>query len=1177
MGDIGWGIDVGVGSLSLAVIELDANGAPIGLLDGAVEIFPASAGAAERRGHQSMRTQIQRRSARLRALKRRLIDLFDLSDGFDAPPPKAPKALKGAGADTSRVALRARGLREPLEATDLARAILHIAKNRGQRLTRAMGGEDAATAEHKAAQKEAAEAQGRAQWTADLLRRLGDERGLGRPAHPAELLQRDAEAGKPTRLRKDRPDAPVFTRAMVEAEFDALLATQAGAPGYGAVLTPDVLTDLRTAVFHEAEGKRPAIGKCRFRTRGADGGIEDRLPIGSDLFQTKRIYEEANNLRLIDPLTGAARALTLAERDAVAAAALAGRDVSGGTVRTLLKLGRGRDARQTSLDVAETGRKAAAKIKGHQIAAAFKRADALDLWEVMAEEERGDVADLLREEEDFERVRDALLARGLSPEAACAIANAPIAAGRSAAGPTATRLILEQLKADVISAYEATRRAGLEDPSLSTPQLDRLPYYGAVLTESCVGATYKGHDPLEVQFGRIPNPVVHQALNRLRRMGNAFLKRYGKPKRICIELARDLNKSADERAEDERRAAANAKKNDSYLLKLFEDAPQAKRKLSRDDRLKIKLHRLQNGRCLYTGQELSVAQLFDGSTAIDHILPRAETLDDGLANLALCTRPANDHKAKRTPFNAFSGGYQGREYAQILEQAKARGPGVFWRFQPDAMDRFKDRAEFRERFLVDTRYIGKAARRYLTTVCADPNGVVCVNGRLTSLLRRHWGLDGLIREIMEEDGASPPEALAETEAEAQAEAETAAEAEDPPPVSEQIARRREREKKLRLDHRHHLLDAVVAGCTTRRDVQRIHTIAGRFDRAPDQGELEQVIEAYLDEFRGAGLPWRPAFRAAVKALLTNDPKRYTGEARPASRVLRKPDHNARGKLHAASNYGAICRDPGDPSLFVVTQHKSLSDLAAAPDPAKALAGIVDMGRAEAILRAAVAAGAKGWWGGEDDPVASLTNLQRDLAGMRDAIRARAESAPESAGKSERERLKWAIERHGQETGRRRYTKVSVMTARILKPGPTPEARPLLLAPTKTDGSNHCLDIVRDKEGAVAMRVIARLDANQPGGLDPAPGETLLLRLHADDLVEMLDGSGSDARRRLYRLVSLSDGDLEFLPVEEARPVKQTPPGVRTRIASLKALRARKPAQVVLDGAGRVRWRSPALN
>jgi hypothetical protein len=54
MVDVLWGIDVGVGSLGFSVIELNDKGQPSRIVDGITQVFPASAGAAERRSHRSI-------------------------------------------------------------------------------------------------------------------------------------------------------------------------------------------------------------------------------------------------------------------------------------------------------------------------------------------------------------------------------------------------------------------------------------------------------------------------------------------------------------------------------------------------------------------------------------------------------------------------------------------------------------------------------------------------------------------------------------------------------------------------------------------------------------------------------------------------------------------------------------------------------------------------------------------------------------------------------------------------------------------------------------------------------------------------------------------------------------------------------------------------------------------
>ena len=103
---IGWGIDVGVSSIVLAVLELDDDGEPQRLIDGQARIFKAATGGAERRGHRSSRTQYQRRSARLARLRACLSRLLNLTTEIDDAPAdrKITVARRGVKSDGAPLA-----------------------------------------------------------------------------------------------------------------------------------------------------------------------------------------------------------------------------------------------------------------------------------------------------------------------------------------------------------------------------------------------------------------------------------------------------------------------------------------------------------------------------------------------------------------------------------------------------------------------------------------------------------------------------------------------------------------------------------------------------------------------------------------------------------------------------------------------------------------------------------------------------------------------------------------------------------------------------------------------------------------------------------------------------------------------------------------------------------------
>ncbi len=1152
---IGWGIDVGVASLGFAVIELDAADRPAALIDGVALIYPAPTGGAERTRHKSMRTQNKRRAARIKELRSELARLFGLDPDFDSENvhPDLTEGLTKKGKprrNNSRVRLREHGLSERLSAGDLARAVLHIAKNRGQRLTRGLTDDAKADArQQKKNDEERRSMANTANTTKQELEKLGNERGFDGHAHPSQLLMNRAGTTGTTRLKKDREGMPVFTRAMVREELDALLKAQRR--HHTEVLTDAVCEKLKETIFEEAEPKAPVIGKCCYGVRGADDEIETRLPRGSDLFQRKRIFEEVNNLRLISSKTAKESPLSRAQRDRLESVLRKGRDLTATGVRGKLGLGKGALADKTSLDISGTrkGRKTAGALKGHPLAAAMAKADALEQWQGFDEDLREKIACLVRTENDKEVLRDGLTTLGLSEEASQALSDVRPPATYSAAGETATRKLLAELEADVISNHEAEKRAGLEALDPPPHRRDRLPYYGEVLQGWCVGGDGVPGGADEAHLGRIPNPVVHVGLNQLRKTANAYLNLYGKPTRICVELGRDLNKSAEAREQIEKESDSNRRENEQYI----ETLGIHKRKLTRKDLLRMKLHRMQDEECLYTGKSIGMEQLFDGSVEIDHILPFADTLDDGIANLALAFTEANQFKGKNPPYEAFSPRYKGKDYEHILGRAWKRGKSIHWRFKEDAMERYKDRDAFRSRFLNDTRYVARMAKRYLSCVCADPDGVVCLNGRITSTLRHEWGLDTVIRRLMIADGRLDAE-----------EVERAKDGE----TLDQLRARRERMDKIRWDHRHHLLDAIVAACTTRGDVQHLQTLA-----AWDTGDKRRKRPG------ADGMCWQPGFRKFVEAFLENEGRGDTRGERPVTAVVAKPDHDPRGGLHEETNYGVICKVPGSSGQYVTRHHVAISDLNEAKQ-------IKALGVPETAIRAvekAVERGARMWWGGEDPLSALRDNLARDLAGLRGRLlelmdetpaadweKARSDEGPSNA------RAKWATNRYIEETGRRRFTRIQVMSLRVLK-GPLHRGKKPRRA--NKPGGNDRLVYFIDGNGDPDLEVVSTLDANTPGFRERwrREGGRPLFVLRKDDLVEMAtDPKDRASQRRLYRTVSFShtgQPDLEFLPVEEARSDRQ----VRTRIQSVGAFRDRAPAMVLCDPTGRVRWRGRRVN
>ena len=457
------------------------------------------------------------------------------------------------------------------------------------------------------------------------------------------------------------------------------------------------------------------------------------------------------------------------------------------------------------------------------------------------------------------------------------------------------------------------------------------------------------------------------------------------------------------------------------------------------------------------------------------------------------------------------------------------------------------------------------AARYLSCVCDDPNGVVSLNGRITSDLRHKWGLHTVIRDIMVADGR-----LDAADMERPDEGETL----------DEIRARRIRANKIRWDHRHHPLDAIVAACTTRSDVQRLQTLAARDTGDESASEILAQIRRADPDFRNTGICWRPEFRGTVKAFLQGQGRDDATHGRPTTSVVRKADHDPRGQLHEATNYGLICEVPDRDRQYVARNHVSISEGLDAKQ-------IEALGVPETAIQAVERAknqGAQFWWGGHD-PVSSLRdNLACDLDKMRERLLELMGEAPPKvlekastdAGRK-KARAEWAKKQYIAETGRHRFTRVQIVSLRILK-GPLKHGKkPRQANPT---GGNDRLVYFVNGEGERDVEVVSTLDANTPGFQERwrREGGRLLFILRKDDLVEMLaDPTKPDSPRCLYRTASFSypgSLDLEFVPVEEARSGR---PPKHVRISSLGKFSARAPEVVVCDPTGRVRWRGPHLN
>ncbi|MDR2883702.1 MAG: type II CRISPR RNA-guided endonuclease Cas9, partial [Deferribacteraceae bacterium] len=404
---------------------------------------------------------------------------------------------------------------------------------------------------------------------------------------------------------------------------------------------------------------------------------------------------------------------------------------------------------------------------------------------------------------------------------------------------------------------------------LSVEALEKiLPYmrHGLMYSEACKEAEYQHYMPLSDEVidelphyteplqrylladgSKIANPTVHIALNQLRKIINAIVKRYGNPQQIVVEMARDLPMGAEERRKIINLQKDNQKENER-IRKAIEDL---ERTPSIDSILRYKLWEEQRHRCIYSGKTINAAEALSHECEIDHILPYSKTHDDSKSNKVLCFKSSNQYKRDRSPYEVWG---DTDNYLEILDRAKELPAGKRWRFESSAMEKFDKQDEFLDSQLNDTRYMSRVAKEYLNCICKlNRNGnkdVWTVNGALTGMLRRAMGLNNILGDTGE---------------------------------------------KNRNDHRHHAVDAVIVGIVDRSMIQKIHSIAKRYDSNSRVDKLNKMLGEMLPPFPlGSNIQIvKDEFRCRVAKSINN------------IIVSHKPDHGKEGALHEETAYGRL--------------------------------------------------------------------------------------------------------------------------------------------------------------------------------------------------------------------------------------------------------------------------------
>jgi len=864
---INLGLDLGPNSIGWALVDDCFHrivAAGVRIFPEGVDNFDSAKEASRnetRRIARGMRRQIRRRSMRKKILRQALIEA-----GLWPKDTAAQRALESQ--DPYALRARAIDVNQPkLTKHELGRLLLHLNRRRGFLSNR----------KEKKADKEA---QGMKAEIGTLAHELEQRnQTLGQYLYEKTLIPHDQ------RQPEDRIRRRHTARAMFEQELLAIAARHS-----------DILTDKLLFGRHgrqPLQGRKPLRcmkGESLLQAAGLHGIIffqralywpksmiglcelepkEKRCPRFDRRAQRFRLLQEVNNLRYINDATHQEEFLKPEARTLLLDKLAKTEKLEFEKIADLLSKLPGMPAREQIKFNYQRGERA--YLKGHitdaRVAKAYKK------WHELPEETKDQaVAILLDPSLGEDEVRRHLTeSLGFKPDAAQALMEVDLPDGyidlslralsQGREGKGLLYFMEQGMKyqagkgtVDNGQPTDAIHAAGyLRSDELLRRALDHLP------------APEKLKD---TKIGDIPNPVVKRTLTELRKLVNAIIREYGKPDAIHIEMARNLKEGEKKRKAYSKHIAEIEKRRKEAA----EEIEKFVKKSSRDDVTKYLLWLEQDRICVYSGRSISITQLFNGDTDVDHILPYSRCLDNSQMNKVLCFRDENALKGQQTPYQWLAHANP-TKYEQVCQRAKKLPYPKYKRF----LQKEVELDSFIARQLVDTAYIARATAQYLSCLFDQKTqGVLGLKGQLTAELRYQWGLHNLLT----------------------------------PEADEKV--------KVREDHRHHAIDAIVIALTNRSRLQGL-------SRIRKQGGTHATGEVLPE-------PW-PTFRQDVQAYVNQ------------IQVSHRPSRKVAGGLHEETMYGLHRNDAGQTVANEYVVRKPLEALSANEIPS-----IRDVAVRDAVIR-----------------------------------------------------------------------------------------------------------------------------------------------------------------------------------------------------------------------------------
>ena len=713
----GIGLDIGVASVGWAVVALNENAEPYGLIRCGSRIFDRAEQpktgeslAAPRREARSTRRRLRRRNLRK-------ADLYELMGKNDLPGKEEIEQAVQAGHLPDIYALRVQALDGAVTALDFARILLHLMQRRGFRSNR---------------KADDAQKDGKLLQAIDANTRRMEEnhyRTVG------EMMYRDPVFAIHKRNKTENYLSTVKRDQIVD-EARKLFAAQRQ---YGAVwaspeMEAEYLTILtRQRSFDEGPGGNSPYGGNMIEkmvgTCTLEGKTEPRAAKATWSFEYFTLLQKINHIRIVED--GTSRALTAAERQELLSVCYQTDKLDFARIRKVLALPEQMRFNTVRYRTDKTAEDCEKKEKIAALPCYHKMRKALntlkkDYIRSVSRERLDAAATALTYFKNEEKLRTALEQAQFEPLEIEALMTLPSFTGFGHISVKACRKLIPYLEQGM-NYNDACQAAGYDfQGNQNGEKSQRLP-----------ASTEEMED--------ITSPVVRRAVAQTIKVVNAIIREQGEsPVNIHLELAREMSKNFQQRNDLDKAMKDNNAENERLMKDLHELFPV--KNITGQDLVKYRLWREQDGRCAYSLQPLELEKVItvSGYAEVDHIIPYSISFDDRRTNKVLVLASENRQKGNRLPLQYLQG--KRREDFIVYTKASVKNYRKRQNLLNEKLSE-EDSKGFRQRNLQDTQYIASFMLNYIREhlafadcPAADKQRVVAVNGAVTAFLRKRWGL-----------------------------------------------------------------------------------------------------------------------------------------------------------------------------------------------------------------------------------------------------------------------------------------------------------------------------------------------------------------------------------------------------------------------------------------------------